>query len=141
MRIQLLALVIQLMIQINLKSQDTLDIDIDPTQEPLFLKNYESLQLNKEDISRMWLIGLADLGVEQRLFHKFSIKGSINTFLLVPTSIKMTLRQTLILTLEELMALLIFILFHRVSQVKNKSLRTISWGRIWNLLCRSVSKC
>ncbi|MBK7808763.1 MAG: hypothetical protein IPJ51_21120 [Saprospiraceae bacterium] len=84
MRIQLLALVIQLMIQINLKSQDTLDIDIDPTQEPLFLKNYESLQLNKEDISRMWLIGLADLGVEQRLFHKFSIKGSINTFSISP---------------------------------------------------------
>lgn len=82
MRIQLL-LFFLFVSQINLRSQDTLGVEIDTTEEPVFLNNYDYLQLNKEDVSRMWLIGI-EAGVEQRLFYKFSFRSSINTFTISP---------------------------------------------------------
>ncbi|HLO54610.1 MAG TPA: hypothetical protein VK169_09995 [Saprospiraceae bacterium] len=82
MRIQLLLLIL-FVCHMNLTSQDTLSVEIDTTEEPVFLNNYDYLQLNKEDVSRMWLIGI-EAGVEQRLFYKFSFRSSINTFTISP---------------------------------------------------------
>jgi hypothetical protein len=64
-------------------SQDTLGVEIDATEEPVFLNNYDYLQLNKEDISRMLFLG-TEIGTEQRLFHKFSIRCAINIFTISP---------------------------------------------------------
>jgi hypothetical protein len=82
MRIQLL-LFFLFVSQLNLSGQDSLLVDIDTIKEPVFLNNYDYLQLNKEDISRMWLIG-NETGVEQRLFHKFSFRSTINSFTISP---------------------------------------------------------
>ncbi|HMR88121.1 MAG TPA: hypothetical protein PKD51_08210 [Saprospiraceae bacterium] len=82
MRIQLLLLFL-LLSQINATSQDTLALGIDTTEEPVFLNNYDHLQLNKEDVSRMFFLG-TEIGAEQRLFHKFSFRTTINVFGISP---------------------------------------------------------